>query len=200
MKINIFQGNDLVDFWVWVDPDNWLVKDQITEVGGFTSGGLVNKKSNLMFIPNPDFEFDITPYQFGIMREYIVEYNLELARIKKFSNYPSRLNSIYLFKSELEASKYKRIHPEHVRNRILKKAHSVIPCLYSVHDSSWVDFLRLLYSVDLKSLDRICDAYWSGALVEDVKLTSREEPWTQEPILEVLFIGRIEFYDRSLDR
>jgi hypothetical protein len=201
MTSNLHSSEDSLDFWVWINPQNWLVKHQITFTGGFTSGGLLKKrKSNLMFIPNPEFESDITPFQFGIMREYMAEYNLEIGRERNFTAYPSRLNAIYLFASEPEAHKYKKRNMSHVSGRILKKVHSVTPCVYSVHDSSWVDFLRLTHSVDSESLDNISNAYWSGKRVQDSKLLSMGEPWSQEAVLEVLFLGRIEFYDRDLTR
>lgn len=201
MITNLYHRDDSVDFWVWVDLDNWLVRHQITFTGGFTSGGLLKKgKSNLMFLPNPEFESDITPFQHGIMREYIAEYNLELVRSRYFADYPSRLNAVYLFESDAEANKYKVRHTSHVGDRILKKARSVTACTYSIHDSSWVDFLRLTHSVDSGSVDRVGKAYWSGMRVQDSELSSMGKPWSQEPIFEVLFLGRIEFYDRNLDR
>jgi len=152
-----------------------------------------------MFIPNPDFKADITPFQFNIMREYIAEYNLELSREVHFSQYPSRLNAIYLFDNEEEAFKYKMRNMYHVGDRFLKKGHSVGSCTFSKHDSSWVDFMRLLHSVEKESLDNIGKSYWLGNCVEDCKLLSLGEPWSKPPITEVLFIGRIEFYDRNLD-
>ncbi len=201
MMSNLYHRADSVEFWVWINPQNWLVKHQIDFTGGFTSGGLLNRgKSNLMFIPNPDFKSDITPFQFGIMREYMAEYNLEMGRERYFADYPSRLNAIYLFTSEAEAQKYKKRHMEHVGDRILKKGHSITPCVYSIHDSSWVDFLRLTHSVDPVSIDNISKAYWSGARVDDSKLLTMGQPWSQEAIFEALFLGRIEFYDRNLDR
>ena len=82
---------------------------------------------------------------------------------------------------------------------ILKKCHSVIPCFYSVHDSSWVDFLRLTHSVDPQSIENVGNSYWSGDRVEDNQLLSMGQPWTQKPLIESLFIRRVEFYDRSLE-
>jgi len=126
---NLFYPAKPVDFWVWINPKNILVKHQITFAGGFTSGGLLGeRKSNLMFIPNPDFQGDITPFQFGIMREYVAEYNLELCRERSFRNYPSRLNAIYFFISEEDSFKYKDCQPEHVQHRNFKK----VPFCYSL--------------------------------------------------------------------
>ncbi len=63
-----------MDFWVWLNPDNWLFNHQITVTGGFTSMGLIDeRKSNLIFIPNPHFRGNITPFQHRIMREYMAE-------------------------------------------------------------------------------------------------------------------------------
>lgn len=198
---NLFSSQEPADFWVWVNPDNWLVNHQITVTGGFTSGGIIEeRKSNLMFIPNPQFRGDITPFQHGVMREYMAEYNLELSREASFGQYPSRLNSIYLFNSEEDAHKYGTQHKWHVGDRILKKCRSVTPCVYSIHDSSWVDFLRLTHSVDAQSIDSVGQAYWTGQRVQDCKLQSMGRPWTQDAIFEVLFIGRVEFYDRNLAR
>lgn len=198
---NLFRSEDSVDFWLWINPGDGLVRHQIAETGGFTSGGLIEtQKSNLMFIPNPDARYELTPFQWGVMREYMAEYNLELGRLRAFNQYPSRLNSIYLFTSEAEAHKYKERHMSHVGARLLKRAHSAaVPCTYSIHDCGWVDFLRLLHSVDQESVNSICQAYWSGIPVQDRQLTSWGKPWTQEPILEVLFLGRIEFYFKSVE-
>jgi hypothetical protein len=118
---NLFTSTGPKDFWVWVNPQNWLVRHQIQVVGGFFSGSLElsERKSNLMFLPNPDFEGDVTPFQHGVMREYMAEYNLEMGRIShKFDAYPSRLNAIYLFESEEAAHKYKDRHLAHVGDRI----------------------------------------------------------------------------------
>lgn len=199
---NLFASAEPVDFWVWINPKNWLVRHQIQVVGGFTSGGVVpgEKKSNLMFLPNPEFGGDITPFQHGVMRDYMAEYNLEMGReFYNFKQYPSRLNAIYLFDSESEAHKYRQRHLSHVGDRILKKARSVTRCSYSKHDSSWVDFLRLTHSVDPESISNVSKAYWSGVNVEDCQLMSMGQSWSQTPIIESLFLGRIEFYDRALD-
>jgi len=198
--INLFNSNDSIDFWVWVNPNNWLTRHQIENTGGFTSGGLIaSDKSNLMFIPNPNFRDEITAFQLTIMREYMAEYNLEMGRELNFKNYPSRLNAIYLFESFKEANRYYELHREHLSDRILKKVKSVSPCVYSKHDLSWVDFLRLTHSVDPLSIDRVSKAYWSGVKVEDCKLKSLGEAWTQSPVIEVLFLGRIEFYNKNLN-
>ncbi len=200
MGNNLYKSESPVDFWVWINPLNWLVKHQIEVTAGFTSGGILgDRKTNLMFIPNPEFKGDITPYQLNIMREYMAEYNLELGREANFKNYPSRLNAIYLFDSPEEARRYYQIHQEHVGNRILKRVKSVSPCVYSKHDLSWVDFLRLAHSVDAMSIDNVSKAYWSGVKVENCDLESMGRKWTQPPIIEVLFLGRVEVYNKNLD-
>src|SRR3989338_6231163 len=114
MMANLFISQTSVDFWIWINPDNWLSRHQITVTGGFTSGGLIQGgKSNLMYVPNPDFGGEITAFHHGVTREYTAEYNLELCREKSFTKYPSRLNAIYLFISEEEANKYGERHKTH---------------------------------------------------------------------------------------
>ncbi len=86
----------------------------------------------------------------------------------------------------------------HVGNRLLRQARSVGPYAYSTHDSSWVDFLRLNHSCDDETIHQVAQAYWRGVNVEDCELKSFGKPWAQSPIIEVLYLGRIDFYDRSL--
>lgn len=120
---NFFSCKDPVDFWVWINPDNWLTRNQIEDTGGFTSGGLILKEqSNLLFLPNPNYRKDISIYQFGIIRDYMAEYNLEVCREQFFTNYPSRLNAIYLFLTQEEAQKYSVRHKWHVGCIIWSKA------------------------------------------------------------------------------
>lgn len=87
----------------------------------------------------------------------------------------------------------------HVGNRILKKVHSIGSCVYSKHDSSWVDFLRLTHSVDPITIEHVSKSYWGGINVEDCQLSSMGKSWTQSPIIEILFLGRIEFYDKNIN-
>ncbi len=104
---NLHIGNELTDFWVWINPLNWMVKHHIKVVGGFVSAGSVERgKSNLPFLPNPHFFGDISPFTVGVTHEYTAEYNLEVNREHYFPQMPSRLNSIYLLKSEEAANEY----------------------------------------------------------------------------------------------
>jgi len=195
---NIYQGNEERDFWVWVNPNNWLVNHQISVTGQFFSGGLVNdKKSNLMFIPNPDFSGDITPFQMSMMNEYMADYNLEINREAYFANYPSRLNAIFLLPTEDEAEKYRERHMGHVGDRVLKKVKTIDNYLFSRHDSGWVDFMRQGHSMDNDTIHNVTQAYWKGVSVEDCELKSMGKPWSQTLITEVLYIGSVGFYDAS---
>ncbi|CAG0946910.1 hypothetical protein ANRL1_03427 [Anaerolineae bacterium] len=187
------------DFWVWVNPANWLVRHQISLVGCFTSAGNVGRgKSNLQFLPNPEFTGDVSPFSIGVTHHYTAEYHFEVNRDYYFPDYPSRLNAIYLLRSEAEAEEYRERHMGHVGNRLLKRVCSVGPYAYSTHDSSWVDFLRLNHSCDDETIHQVTQAYWRGVNVEECELKSFGKPWTQSPIIEVLYLGRIDFYDRSL--
>jgi hypothetical protein len=53
--------------------------------------------------------------------------------------------------------------------------------------------------IEPESINFISRAYWRGAKVEEAQLESFGRPWTQTPVLEVLFIGRLNFYDRQLN-
>lgn len=191
---------ELVDFWVWIDPKNWLTKHNISQTGRIFSGGLVGQgKSNLMFIPNPGFEGDISTYNLGITNYYNVEYALENFRNEYCPAHPSRLTALFLLPSEEEAKVYEETHREHVKNRILKKCHSWGKVTFSIHDSSWIDFLRLDGMVDDESYNNILGLYWRGKKVQDCGLLHFGERWTQKPAPEVLLMGQVEFYNRNLD-
>ena len=185
------------DFWVWVDPLDRLVRHQITVVGSFSwvaDGGA----ETLMFLPNSKFVGTIGVFQNNLLKEYVAEYNLEMGRITYYPTFTSRLHAIFLFLSEADAHTYQERHCGHVRNRILKQVKTEGPYAFSVHDSSWVDFLRTPHSMRPEDIDSISRAYWSGKSVSDFELQSMGKKWTRSRISEVLFAGRIAFYDRTL--
>ena len=201
---NLVIGSAERDFYVWVNPKDFLTKYWITALGSFVSvspelGIYESRAQTLMFIPNSEFKGAISPFQNNLLRNYIVEYDLELARQTYFPKYPCRLQVIFLLETQEEAERYRQRHLTHVGDRILKRVQTDGDYCYSLHDSSWVDFLRLGGSKDPESKHCISKAYWNGDLVQDAQLISMGEPWTQEPIIEVLFLGRVNFYDRSLD-
>lgn len=152
-----------------------------------------------MFLPNPDFKTFISPFQNNLLRNYIAEYDLELSRQRQFAAYPCRLQAIFLLDSAEEAERYAARHPSHVGTRLLKRCSTVGPYLYSVHDSAWVNFLRIGHSMDQQTLDSVGRAYWSGERVVDHQLMSMGRNWSEDPILEVLFLGRVDFRDKTLE-
>jgi hypothetical protein len=109
------------------------------------------------------------------------------------------LHSIFLLESEDEANNYTIKHPKHVGDRILKRVKTVGPYTYSIHDSSWVNFLRLPHSVDVDSINNISKSYWTGIRVEQCELMSFGKPWTELPVSEILYIGRVDFYDKTVN-
>lgn len=196
---NLYIGDAPQDFWVWVNPFNLQVRHQISLIGCFFSAGFVERgESNLPFVPNPKFKGDISPFSIGVTHHYTAEYHFEIYREYYFPQYPSRLNAIYLLSSEGEANEYKERHMGHVGGRVLKKVHTVGQYAFSTHDSSWVDFLRLSHSCDEATIHEVTQAYWRGANVADSHLISMGKPWTESPIIETLYLGRIDFYDRTL--
>ncbi|WP_297810233.1 hypothetical protein [uncultured Methylophaga sp.] len=197
---NLIIGDSTVDFWVWVNPSSWHVQHQLS-VGSFVSAGSIGRgDSNLPFIPNPKFTGDVSPFSVGVTHHYSAEYNFEINREHYFPDYPSRLNAIYLLRSESEAQKYKERHMGHVGNRVLKKVFTVGQYAYSIHDSSWVDFLRLNHSCDKDTIHNVTQAYWRGVNAANCELKSMGQPWSESPISEILFLGRVDFYDRTLPK
>jgi hypothetical protein len=196
---NFFASDRSRDFFVYVDPKDFLIRHQVSLIGSFTSVPNEPSVPTLMFIPNPEFKTFISPFQNNLLRNYIAEYNLELSRQQHFEAYPCRLQAIFLLDSAEEAEKYATHHPEHVGKRILKRCKTVGEYCYSVHDLAWVDFLRIVHSMDAQTLDFVGRAYWSGELVVNHKLMSMGQSWCEEPAMEVLFLGRVDFYDKTLD-
>lgn len=201
-------GTEEKDFFVWVNPKTFSIKHQIGLVGSFTSvsPNLDNlfalppfNGNNLMFIPNPSFNNGmISPFQNNLIRNYRVEYNLELARKSAFESYPPRLEALYLLETREDAQKYFDEHVSHVGNRILKRVKSVGSYTYSKHDSSWIDFCRLEHSMDADTIQYVSNAYWNGDSVENHQLMSMGSVWTKSPIMEILYMGKIDFYSKDL--
>ncbi len=65
--------------------------------------------------------------------------------------------------------------------------------VYSRHDLSWVQFMRLPGFKDMKTYDNVCHAYWKGDVVHGKELTHFGKPWTEKPIFEILLSGRVDF-------
>ena len=88
---NLFASDEERDFFVYVDPNDWLIQHQIGLIGSFGTGPVTPSDETLMFLPNPDFKTFISPFQNNLLSGYVAEYNLELARERSFSTYPCRL-------------------------------------------------------------------------------------------------------------
>lgn len=196
---NFVRGNEEREFLVWIDPEDFLVHHNVSFTGSFTSPPTDEAAPVLMFLPNPEFRGFISPFQNNLLRSYMADYNLEVARAQWFVEYPSRLHAIFLLRSEADAEAYRDQNPEHVSNRILKRVRTVGGYTFSTHDSSWIEFLRQGLMIDRDSLEACARAYWSGQLVRDCQLELRGRPWTREPVPEVLLVGRVDFDDRTLD-
>ena len=118
------------EFFVWVDPNDWLVQWNMGLVGSFFGGTPLGGGSPeyLQFIANPDAKPSaITPFHNNVTHLYRVEYNLETQRYGRpeFRRYPSRLWALFLLASKENAYAYKMAHPEHVKGRVLKRCVTV---------------------------------------------------------------------------
>lgn len=192
---NLVKSSVIKEFYVWINLEDLIVKHNY-EIGFFTSSPRDNA-DNLMFVPNPNFKDGfISPFQDNLLRSYLAEYHLELRRKWSNDSYPSRLNAIFLFENEDDAYRYREYNPWHVANRILKKVKSKDKYVISKHDSSWVDFLRLPYSMDSETINNVCKSYWEGRKAKDCDLIHLGKSWSREPIFEVLYYGIVSF-DKS---
>lgn len=204
---NLVKSDQPRDFYVWINPNDFLVRWNIEVTGTFSSvleesnRVKVNPDTsdNLMFLPNPQFNNFISPFQSNLVRAYSAEYNFEMARRTHFPGYPSRLDAVFLLETEDEALKYRQGNIAHVGDRELRKVGTVGEYCYSIHDSSWVEFCRQPHSMDAETINSVSRAYWSGEKVRDSPLMSMGKTWTRNPIIEVLYLGMVRFYDRTFN-
>jgi hypothetical protein len=194
---NLMVGDEQRDFFVWVDPQAFLVQANVYSTGQFSSAELIDPNETLPFLRNEKFGGIMTPFLRSITHDYNVEFNLEMSRRRDYSAYPCRLISIFLFDSESTAQKYGERHPEHVDSRVLQRVKTVGRYTYSWHDSSWIDYLRIPHFGMSERIDAISQDYWTGRKAIGYTLTSFGKTWRAEPLAEILYIGTVEFYDRS---
>ena len=100
-----------------------------------------------------------------MINDFGIEYDLERCRYERYRDLPSRLFALFLFESRTEASRYYAQHPTHVGRRILKRGLTTGSCIYSIHDSARIDFLRLGHSMDADTFNYCWRGYWSGARI-----------------------------------
>lgn len=170
-----------------------MVQHNFGLMKSFSSSAYAPDEDSFMFLPNPKFKGMISPFHSNMLRNYIADYNLELTRRAKFKDYPSRLQAIFLLDSEEAAYQYSENNPEHVKNRTLVKGVTDGVYLYSLHDSVWIDFLRLPHGTDQQTINSVTEGYWSGEIAENCSLESCGKKWTKKPAFEVLFVGRLNF-------
>jgi hypothetical protein len=127
---NLSSSDQRRDFFVFVDPNDWLTRHQLALIGSFSSSPADASAPKLMLLRNPEFQTFISPFQNNLVRNYMAEYNLELCREQDFAHYPCRLQAIFLFDTEEDARKYLARHHNHVGGRLLKRCQRERrPCL-----------------------------------------------------------------------
>lgn len=188
---NIITDLNVREFFVWIDLNNFLSKHNYTFCGHFSS--FESNEDNLMFLPNPNFSSFISPFQFGLLRAYKAEYDLETARISKFQDYNSRLSSIFLFETESDANEYSKEYNFHVGNRELKKVKTNGSYIFSRHDLTWIDFMRAAHSMSEDTINQVTEAYWTGKFTQESELKSLGQIWNKKSISEILYKGRVDF-------
>lgn len=197
---NFTASNKQREFYVFIDPTDFLTELTFKGTRSFTSGTLKTEPVVLPFLPNSQVKDFISPFVLNIIWNYNVECSLEFYRTQNSLSYPSRLKSIFLFESLEEAKRYLVRHKYHVANRLLKRCRTKGSYICSFHDSSWIDFLRLRHSIDERTSQFVCSNYWQGNLAENYELQSLNRPWKSEPIIEYILLGRVEFEDASLEQ
>lgn len=199
IKDNLNISSEQREFYVFVNPNDFLVKQNIGVIGSISSTFQFNQNSSsFMFLPNPEYQDVISPFQNGMLVNYMADYNLEIHRADRYTHYPSRLKAVFLLNSLEDAKKYKANHPYHVDDRILKKCITKGKYACSMHDAAWVDFLRLPHSLDDQTIFDITSSYWEGVEAKNGMATSFGKPWCPKSVQEVLFIGQLEFQNKDL--
>jgi hypothetical protein len=189
-RSNLFEGSRSREFWLWADLDEPLVRQGLANSGRFVSAcGVGTQQVVLPFIENPGFLGPLSPFGLNVVREYAAEYRLELARLRHFLEYPSRLSAIFLLNSEDDARRYAEHHPQQTRTRELLRAWCEGPCRYSEHDSRWIDVLRT--TDQAHAPNEMAHGYWRGEPVPPPVLEAARLPTGPQPLSEVLFLGEM---------
>ena len=131
------------DFYVWINPQDFFVQASIKSSGQFTSAELIDPDHTLPFVRDTEHGGLVSPFMKNVTHNYGVEFNLEHRRAAEFIDYPCRMVATFLFLDEETAQQYSDRNPDHVGNRLLQRVKSVGDYVYSVHDSSWIDYLRI---------------------------------------------------------
>jgi len=201
---NLYRGDEEREFFVWIDPANWMVENNLGKVGAFTGGPLNagdDAPQKLPYLPNANADGPMmTPFHLGLISWYGTEYDLEVERYENFRSYPSRLHALYLLHDREEALLYARTHPKHVDGRILKRCVTVGQYSYSRHDSAWIEFLRVAHMIEDADFWAVAREYWQGKMIDSAKLTHHGRAWTHPSSPEALFYGTVNFPNKGLDQ
>ena len=193
---NIFLGIAKKEFYVWVDPNDVLVKHNAGLIGQLFSGSPKKDDDLLPFVSNPDQKYGfLSPFLSGVIREYRTEYNLELSRRWYFQDYPSRLAALFLFETKHSADKYHNIHPEHVGGRKLIRVESEGNCVFSRHDIGWIDILYSSGGQDDNFIHYATKSYWEGLSAQGVSYESMSNKKLAISNYEILYMGRTSVLD-----
>jgi len=169
---HLIRDSATLELYAWLDPE--------AELPGWD-----------VLTGNP-FGTSLPEDQFTTVQNYFAEYHLEYYRQRLYKNFPSRLHSLLLFATRVDAENFQAKHPDRVYGKYLVRARSKGEYIVSFHDSSWLDYLRLPHSLNLATLDEVSNHYWKGALVEEIGLSFMDEPWWEPPVIEALFQGTLE--------
>ena len=129
--------------------------------------------------------------QFTTAQNYFAEYHLEYYRQRLYNDFPSRIHATLLFATRVDAENFGLRHRSRVAGKTITSVRSSGDYIVSFHDSSWLDYLRLPHSLSLSTLDEISGHYWRGQLVEEIGVQFMNERWSEPPVIEALFQGKL---------
>jgi len=188
---NLISDSRKREFYVWISPDHIAWKRFMLE-GRLESIQRMSGEDNLVFVENPKNVGIISPFHANLIQQYRIEISLERFRRSHFSDYLSRLDSLFLFETLDAAIKYYKIHGEHVFNRKLLKLETEGTYRFSRHDVGWIDALLANMYNDKPTFDPIATSYWNGESVKGKEIKTRIGPQRPTSNFEILFDGIVK--------
>lgn len=192
MLDNLAESHEERSFYVWLDFENFLVEHNVEVTGRLFSTESEPNQDLLQFIPNPQRNEFISPFQFNVINDYRTEYDLEVARCKFFLEYPSRLGALFLFENQEDAIRYSRTHFWHVADRELKHVKTIGKYRFSKHDIGWVDVLHNPAWRDYDFTNEVCNNYWKGISAKGQKFVMMGKPFIPNSTYEILYSGSVQ--------
>lgn len=160
--IKIFNTNEIIkNEFFFVKTSNKIAQNSINK----------NMKINLFFDLFNNF---VHIYNDNLLPNFITstfpivmlqtECDLEKYRVENFENYPSRLNTLFVFSNIEDAKKYRE--ELNLSNANIMKVHVLDKTKVTKHNMEYVSVLRVMYNTihyeNLMSQENLLQKYWIG--------------------------------------